>query len=436
MIILRKIDTDTGQLCGVMLSDELVGVRDEDNQVFTVSNEYNTGRIQIIYNGQVLVSPIDFTETGPQEITFVYLKPRTDTVLSANYEMGDCAGSGGIDFTDLQDTPFTYSSDGGKLIAVKADETGLEFIDYVPSSGTDTNEFIQLIDTPSTYSGFENYFVKVNDTGDGLIFEPPAGGITQEGLENIPNDVSSTAVTFPNAFSSTDYVLTLSLANTADANPSVYPILITDKTTTGFTVDFSGEIDSSNYHLNWRATLSGTAGVVISRSLQNPNLSRGLLKPENFTSQLEEDLVVGDHLILLDPSPNGMTSHGYEVGYSGDASEMYVQDNAGNFACPLYMRSDGKWAACTAASGTTQMPCAALALEEDDGGIKKILWKGNIRKGSWSWTPGDIIYVSTIEGAITDVAPNSSAWVQPIGIAISSDTIRFDPGFNPGYINT
>jgi len=435
MIILRKIDTDTGQLCGVMLSDTLVGVRDRDNQVFTVSNEYNTGRIQIIYNGQVLVSPIDFTETGAQEITFVYLKPEADAVLSANYEMGDCTGSD-IDFTDLNDTPFNYSSDGGKLVAVKGDETGLEFIDYTPSSGTDTNEFIQLIDTPTTYSGFENYFVKVNDTGDGLVFEPPAGGITQEGLNNIPNDVSSTAITFPNAFSSTDYVLTVSLANSVDVNPSVYPILITDKTTTGFTVDFSGEIDSSNYYLNWRATISGTAGVVITRSLQNPNLDRGLLAPEYSVPQLEKDLIVGDNLILLDPSPNGLSSHGYKIGYSGDASEMYVQDNAGNFACPLYMRSDGKWAACTAVSGTVQMPCAALSLEEDDGGIKKILWKGNIRKGSWSWTSGDIIYVSTVEGAITNVKPNSGAWVQSIGIAISSDTIRFDPGFNPGYINT
>ena len=431
MIILRKIDTDSGQLCGIMLSDDLIGVRDEDNQVFTVSNEYNAGRIEILYNGQVLTSPTDFTETGPQEITFVYLKPGEDTVLKANYEMGDCGGTGGIEFTDLRDTPFSYSSASGKLVAVKDDETGLEFIDYVPSSGTGVNEFIQLVDTPADYSGFENYFVKVNAAGNGLVFEPPAGGITQEGLENISDNVSSTTITFPNTFSSTDYVLTLSLANTLDANPSVYPTLITDKTTTGFTVDFSGEIDSSNYHLNWRATHSGTAGVVIARSLQNPDLSRGLSSPEP-----SGDLVVGDNLILLDPSPNGMSSHGYEIGYSGDASEMYVQDNAGNFACPLYMRSDGKWAACTAVSGTTQMPCAALALEEDDGGIKKILWKGIIRKGSWSWKPNDIIYVSTVEGSLTNVKPNSGAWVQTVGIAIARDTIRFDPGFNPGYINT
>jgi len=423
MIILRKIDTNSGQLCGVMLSDDLVGVRDEDNQIFTVSNEYNSGRIEIIYNGQVLTSPTDFTETGPKEITFIYLKPGDDTVLRANYEMGDCGGTGSLDFTDLNDTPSNYTTASGKLVAVKDDESGLEFIDFSPGSSS----FVQLVDTPTTYSGFENYFVKVNDTGDGLVFEPPEGGVVQEGIENVPNNVSSTAVTFANAFPSSDYVLTISLANEADVEPSIYPTLITNKTTTGFTVDFSGEIDSTNYYLNWRATISGTAGG-----------GGGLCElSEDLTPELGGNLEVGDHLIMLDPAPNGMTTHGYEIGASGDASEMYVHDNAGNpFACPLYMRSDGRWAACTAVSGTTQMPCAALSLEEDDGGVKKILWRGTIRKGSWSWTPNDLIYVSTVEGALTNVEPNAGAWSQIVGIAISSDTIRFDPGFNPGYINT
>ena len=78
------------------MSDSLQGVLDNNNQTFTVSYEFVPGQIEIIYNGQVLTSPIDFEETGPQEITFVYLKPDETTVLKANYMVGDCDGGGGL----------------------------------------------------------------------------------------------------------------------------------------------------------------------------------------------------------------------------------------------------------------------------------------------------------------------------------------------------
>jgi hypothetical protein len=44
--------------------------------------------------------------------------------------------------------------------------------------------------------------------------------------------------------------------------------------------------------------------------------------------------------------------------------------------------------------------------------------------------------VSTVDGALTSNEPTiSGSWVQAIGIAIASDVIRFDPGFNTGAIN-
>jgi hypothetical protein len=39
--------------------------------------------------------------------------------------------------------------------------------------------------------------------------------------------------------------------NTTDANPAIYPTIISAKATTGFTVLFSGDIDSANYELEW-----------------------------------------------------------------------------------------------------------------------------------------------------------------------------------------
>jgi hypothetical protein len=408
------------------MSDSLQGVLDSNNQKFTVSYEFVPGQIEIIYNGQVLTSPIDFEETGSKEITFVYLKPDETTVLKANYMVGDCGGDSGLissTFLELEDTPDSYTTHAGKILSVSQDENSLSFIDFEPGS---TN-FISLTDTPTTYSGFENHYLKVNAAGDGIDFFLPDGDV-QEGITNIPIGSTTVDIIFNHEFSNDNFILTVSLENKVDLTPSVYPTLIRDKTITGFTVEFSGDIDSNNYYLNWIATLpgsgfSGMGGSGISAVV------------EDSTPELGGHLNVGSNLILLDPSPNGLSLHGYDIGYSGDASEMYVYNNPTGFGCPLYMKPSGQWAACTAVSGTVQMPCGALALEEDDGAIKKILWKGIIKKGSWSWIPGQVIYISTVEGALTNVKPNGGSWLQPVGLAIASNTIRFDPGFNPGDIN-
>jgi hypothetical protein len=429
MITLRRVGKQ--ETCRVILSDPLIGVLDGVNQTFSVSYEYTPGRIEILYNGQVLTSPQDFTETGPEEITLVYLYPEEQTILRANYEIGDCTGiegGGGADnFVELEDTPSSYASQAGKLVSVNNTETGLSFIDFEAG----LTNFISLTDTPTTYSGFEDHYVKVTPSGDGLEFVLPEGDI-QEGISSsISSGVYSTTVNFDRAFANDQYVLTVGLENTVDPEPSIYPILIRDKSTTGFTVDFSGDIDSDNYYLNWRATLSGTS--ILGGGGSGINELSNDLSPE-----LGGNLEVGDHLVMLNTAPNGTTvSGGYVRGHSGDASEMFVFDNspmAGDgFGTPLYMRTDGKWGTCTAVSGTTQMPCAALAIEPGDGTTKNILWKGIIRKGEWSWTPGDLIYVSTVEGAITNVEPNNGHRKQCIGLAIAQDTIRFDPGFNPGF---
>ena len=58
-------------------------------------------------------------------------------------------------------------------------------IDDINIEIEDTNEFIELLDTPTTYSGFGDYILRVNESEDGVIFvpstltsgtEPPASG--------------------------------------------------------------------------------------------------------------------------------------------------------------------------------------------------------------------------------------------------------------------
>jgi len=172
MIILRRIATSVpGGKC-YEIAGTLSGTQDNSNQVFTTEYDYEPGSISVLYNGQALHSPDDFTESGDNEITFIYLKPYPETVLRANYERKECE-----------------AADGG----------------------------------------------------------------SKKGKQGVTNGQDQVSVTFSEAFSSTNYVVTTNLVNTVDSNPCVFPYIIGTKTASGFTVYFQGEIDSSNYVLEWIA---------------------------------------------------------------------------------------------------------------------------------------------------------------------------------------
>lgn len=336
--------------------------------------------------------------------------------------------AGPPNFIDLIDTPNSYEGSSGKVISVNNLEDGLSFIDV-------STNFLDLTDTPTTFSGFEGYYLKVNSSGDGLEFSSNNNS-SQCGNTHISEGVNSIDVVFNTAFINDQYVVVLSLENKVDQEPSVYPLLVKDKLSSGFTVDFSGDIDSNNYYLNWLATSSGigsgSGSIPATQGIQELS--------EDLSPSLGGNLEIGNHLTVLDTNPNNATiSGGYVRGYSGEASYMSIVDNspsAGDgFGTPLYMMPNGGWGTCTAVSGTNKMPCTAISIDYGEGSNKKILWGGIIRKGEWGTmplTPGQIIYVSTVPGGITNVEPTQEHWRQPIGIALSSDTIKFNPGFNPG----
>jgi hypothetical protein len=60
----------------------------------------------------------------------------------------------------------------------------------------------------------------------------------------------SQAVVFPSPLSDTSYNINSELV-TSDGNPSIYSSVVGSKTVSGFTVFFSGEIDTGNYILEW-----------------------------------------------------------------------------------------------------------------------------------------------------------------------------------------
>jgi hypothetical protein len=96
-------------------------------------------------------------------------------------------------FTQLQDTPASYTDMAGKIPAVKSDESGLEFVDP-PSGGGGASSFTDLDDTPASLTA--DKWVKVNAAGDAIEFvDPPTGGsVTQFGDKPFYDDSATGSI--------------------------------------------------------------------------------------------------------------------------------------------------------------------------------------------------------------------------------------------------
>jgi len=82
MIILIKRKRATN----IILNTQLIGILNGINKMFNTPSNYRSGKISLLCNGQALHSTEDFTETGPNEITFVHFAPFDDYILRATYE--------------------------------------------------------------------------------------------------------------------------------------------------------------------------------------------------------------------------------------------------------------------------------------------------------------------------------------------------------------
>jgi len=77
---------------------------------------------------------------------------------------------------------------------------------------------------------------------------------SQKGRESLANGIVQVGVTFDYPFDDLNFQIVVNLLNSVDSPPSQYALTISAKTVNGFTVDFSGALDSANYELHWIAT--------------------------------------------------------------------------------------------------------------------------------------------------------------------------------------
>lgn len=75
----------------------------------------------------------------------------------------------------------------------------------------------------------------------------------KRGSQAMAFGVDNVSVGFVSDFLDINYIVLVTLENVTDLPASIYSYMVTDKRADGFTVSFSGDIDSENYKLNWTA---------------------------------------------------------------------------------------------------------------------------------------------------------------------------------------
>ncbi len=71
----------------VAIYRNLLGSKNGTNKVFTTPENYISGEITVLYNGQSLKNDDDFLETGINEITMIYVAPYSDEQIGATYKI-------------------------------------------------------------------------------------------------------------------------------------------------------------------------------------------------------------------------------------------------------------------------------------------------------------------------------------------------------------
>jgi len=157
------------------------------------------------------------------------------------------AGSVTVTYDDPSNT-LTISGATGPELASTIDHgllLGLEGDDHpalVPRDGSRG-----FTSTVSGVDPVQDYHLTTKQYVDDVTL---SGGIDRHGRTSIGNGVSFIAVTFAD-LGTTNYTVNATLENITDSPPSIYAFIVTAKSSTGFTVTFMGDTDSSNYVLNW-----------------------------------------------------------------------------------------------------------------------------------------------------------------------------------------
>jgi hypothetical protein len=139
-----------------------------------------------------------------------------------------------------------------------------------------------------------------------------------------------------------------------------------------------------------------------------------------------------ENLVAIDPSTS-ITTNIYNITEDHTFRGIYRSDQiAGEdivFGEIANYKSDGKWWKTDANTMTMCIGEIGIALEDiladATGEIGKIV---DVRDDSWSWTKGDMLYISETAGAMTNTMPTGGAdQIRKVAVALSATLVSFAP---------
>jgi len=179
---------------------------------------------------------------------------------------------------------------------------------------------------------------------------------TLEHIEGLQIGSDSFTVIFPDPMSTPFYILNVNIFNEIDQSlASMYGIIITSKTTIGFTVKFSSPLDSIHYKLSWsvdtESTLSGTDILNYNEDLYR--VSFPALSSSNYTigtsmiNQIDSEPSIYQ-FIVTERSNDGFTmqfnspidSTNYEINWNIYDSTSFIPNGIINLPYMLKTETD------------------------------------------------------------------------------------------------
>lgn len=139
-------------------------------------------------------------------------------------------------------------------------------------------------------------------------------------------------------------------------------------------------------------------------------------------SQLQNFFVV-NHEFLSD-----FEDSSYSAGGAGHRRTVTALENISSGDLLFIRLADGQAGRAISTDGQ-KLPVRYLATENiTAGSTGEVVERGEFKLTSWSWTPGKSLYVASGSGGITH-APGlgSGSHLQPIGYAVNTNTVYFDP---------
>lgn len=208
---------------------------------------------------------------------------------------------------------------------------------------------------------------------------------------------------------------------------SVSPNLLryTDNVGTDFDLLAHGDLSglANDDHTQY-ALLAGRAGGQI---LMGGTASGEVLTLQSTSHVTRGNVIVNDMFQASSGFRLFLNETLTDLAYDGMIRSVTVDDASTVAGSALFLASDGNYDRADA-TDMTLMPCTALALEAGSG-TKTIMLNGLYRNTAvFSFTQGSPLYVSLTTGGFTHTLPSvAGEIVQPVGYAVTTDTIYFNP---------